>query len=55
MRFGLGTMALGVAALACGSTEPEDFALPAGAPAPIVTDATVYVLTTVSGGYEAFA
>ena len=52
------TLALGLAAtLACGTTapEPDDFTFPPGAPPPIVTDASVYTLEKVSGGYDAFA
>jgi hypothetical protein len=55
-------VSLGLAAtLACGSTDvgpdvgPEDFALPPGAAPPVVTDASVYALTKVSGGFDAQA
>jgi hypothetical protein len=46
-----------VAGLACSATDvdPEDFSLPPGAPAPVTTDAAVYALTKVDGGYDAEA
>ena len=38
--------------LSCGAdVGPEDFLLPPGAPAPVVTDAQVYTLTRGDGGY----
>jgi hypothetical protein len=45
------------AVLACSPTDvdPADFALPPGASPPIATDATVYTLTKVPGGYDAEA
>ena len=54
------TLVLGLAlaaAVACGSTDvdPGDFTPAPGAPAPISTDAPVYTLTKVSGGYDAEA
>lgn len=46
-----------VAALACGGPDvgPEDFALAPGGPPPVVTDAAVYTLARVDGGYAAEA
>jgi hypothetical protein len=44
-------------AFACGAPAvgPEDFALPPGAPPPVVTDATIYTLAREDGGYAATA
>ena len=51
-------LALGIANIVgCGSTAPDadDFNLAPGAPPPVVTDAELYTLTKVSGGYDAVA
>jgi hypothetical protein len=45
----------GVVACGAPAVGPEDFALQPGAPPPIVTDATVYTLARVDGGYAAMA
>ena len=44
-------------ALACSAPAvgPEDFLLPPGAPAPVITDAVVYTLVHEPGGYAATA
>ena len=44
-------------ALACSepNADPEDFALRPGAPPPVTTDAAVYTLTRIDGGYAAEA
>jgi hypothetical protein len=58
MRFAHGASWLGLAAIsACGATDldPKDFDPTSGGPAPIVTDATVYVLAKAPGVFEAEA
>ena len=58
MRNDARTFALAVAAtLACSATDvaPEDFDPVPGAPAPIATDASLYTLAKVPGGYDAEA
>jgi hypothetical protein len=56
MRLAQSASWIGLAAiLACGATDPEDFALAPGAPPPIVTDAAVYTLAKVPGGFDAEA
>jgi hypothetical protein len=45
----------GVLACSVSAVDPEDFALPPGAPPPVVTDAAIYTLAREEGGFAATA